>query len=65
MSSKALSTWVEVPAHSDFSIHNIPFGIYSDKSVKHRAASAIGEFIIDLYELAAAGLISVNREVMT
>lgn len=64
MSSKALSTWVEVPINSDFTINNIPFGIYSDKSVKHRAASAIGEYIIDLYELAAAGLISVNREVL-
>jgi fumarylacetoacetase len=64
MSSNALSTWVEVPAHSDFSIHNIPFGIYSDSTIPHRAASAIGEFIIDLYELSAAGLISVSREVL-
>ncbi len=64
MSSQPLTTWVEVSAHSDFSIHNIPFGIYSDANVKHHAASAIGDYIIDLYELATAGLISVSAVVL-
>lgn len=50
-------------ANSDFSIHNIPFGIYSDTSVKHRAASAIGDYIIDLYELAKAGFLQVDKSV--
>ena len=59
-----LKTWLDVPADSDFSIHNIPFGVYSDAQVKHRAASAIGEYILDLYELAHAGLIRVNKDVL-
>ena len=54
-------SWMQVDPNSDFSIFNIPFGIYSDAKVKHRAASAIGDFIIDLYELASAGLIAVDK----
>ena len=50
-------------AKSDFSIHNIPFGIYTDNSVKHRVCSAIGGYIIDLYELANAGLLDLDKEV--
>lgn len=50
-----LQTWLEIDKHSDFSIHNIPFGIYTDNSVQHHACSRIGDWIIDLYELASAG----------
>jgi fumarylacetoacetase len=63
MSDKNLKTWVEVSADSDFSIHNIPFGIYSDKSVAHRACTAIGDYIVDLYELADKKLIGVDKKV--
>jgi fumarylacetoacetase len=52
MLNKNLKSWIEVKADSDFSIHNIPFGIYSDHKVKHHACTAIGEYIVDLYELA-------------
>ena len=61
---KNLKSWLPVPAESDFSIHNIPFGVYSDAKIKHRAASAIGEYVVDLYELAVAGLIQVNKDVL-
>jgi len=60
----SLNSWLEIDANSDFSIHNIPFGIYSNKNHKHRACSAIGEFVIDLYEAAIAGLIQVPEEVL-
>lgn len=56
MSSKAnnpiLKSWIEVSDHSDFPIQNLPFGIYSDHKVSHHACSAIGDYIVDLYELA-------------
>lgn len=55
---------MEVDPGSDFSIHNIPFGIYSDTSVKHHACSAIGDYIIDLYEVANAGLLKVDPSVL-
>lgn len=60
MLDKNLKSWMNIPGNSDFSIHNIPFGIYSDKHVKHRACSAIGEYIIDLFELAELKLIKVD-----
>ena len=63
MSSVTLSSWVDVKPDSDFTIHNIPFGVYTDSSTPHRACTAIGEFIIDLAELAGAGLINVDKVV--
>ncbi|MBS1638209.1 MAG: fumarylacetoacetase [Bacteroidetes bacterium] len=50
-----LKSWIDVKTGSDFPIQNLPFGIYSDKHVKHHACSAIGEYIVDLYELAQHG----------
>lgn len=49
------NSWIEVDTNSDFSIYNIPFGVYKDSNVKHRSCSAIGEFIIDLYVLNELG----------
>ena len=49
MLTKNLKTWMDVNPNSDFTIHNIPFGIYSDAKVKHHACSAIGDYIIDLF----------------
>ncbi len=62
MSTKKLSSWIEVQGNSDFTIHNIPFGNYSDATIPHRAASAIGNQVVDLYELASAQLIDVKKE---
>lgn len=53
-----LKSWIEVSSNSDFPIQNLPFGIYSDQNTKHHACSAIGDYIIDLYELANTGLLS-------
>lgn len=64
MSNYTLTSWVEVPSGSDFTIHNLPFGIYSDASVKHRACSAIGEYIIDLYELEELKLIISDKKTL-
>lgn len=57
----ALKSWISVDSQSDFSIQNLPFGIYSDSQTNHRVCSAIGNYIIDLYELANEGyLTSLN-----
>ena len=45
----ALKSWIEVKPDSDFSIQNIPFGVYSDKQTTHHACIAIGEQIMDLH----------------
>lgn len=54
---KPMNCWIEIDAKSDFSIYNIPFGIYSDSTIKNRVCSAIGDYIIDLYELAKHGFL--------
>lgn len=64
MLNKNLKSWIEVNPDSDFSIHNIPFGVYSDASVAHHACTAIGDHVVDLFELASAGLIDVKPELL-
>jgi fumarylacetoacetase len=59
-----LSSWVDVTADSDFSIYNIPFGVFTYGEIQHHACSAIGDKLIDLFELAKAGLIKVQPEVL-
>ncbi|HEY1038421.1 MAG TPA: fumarylacetoacetase, partial [Bacteroidia bacterium] len=49
------TSWIHVDANNDFSIYNIPFGVYSDAHVQHHACSAIGDQVIDLYELCHHG----------
>jgi fumarylacetoacetase len=58
-------TWMEVDPRSDFSIWNIPFGIYSDAKIPHRVCSAIGDYIIDLYELASEYYIETDKQILS
>ncbi len=52
------TSWIKTDSNSDFSIYNIPFGIYGDATIKHCACSAIGDYIIDLVELAKLGYLN-------
>lgn len=61
--TSTLHTWFEVKPDSDFSIYNLPFGVYSDAQVKHHVCSAIGDSIIDLFELESADIFDLNRTV--
>lgn len=40
--------WLPISVNSDFSIHNLPFGIFSRGGQAPSAGVAIGEFVIDL-----------------
>jgi len=51
-----LKSWVSVSPDSDFSIQNIPFGIFKTINASPRVASAIGDFVIDLAQLQDNGL---------
>lgn len=53
---KELKPWLEIPAHSDFSIYNLPFGIFSTSVLSKRVGVAIGDQIIDLVEVLKAGV---------
>ena len=43
-----MNTWIDVPKNSDFSIYNLPFGIFSTNKNSKRVGIAIGNNIIDL-----------------
>jgi fumarylacetoacetase len=51
----SLESWIEVQPDSDFPIQNIPFGVVRKKNGLERCASRIGNYIIDLHELAHHG----------
>lgn len=44
-----MNTWIEIPKNSDFSIYNLPFGIFSTNKNSKRVGVAIGNNIIDLF----------------
>ena len=50
-----MTSWIEIPSNSDFSLSNIPFGVYS-KNGNARCATRIGDFVVDLDALQKAGL---------
>lgn len=50
-------SWVQVPKHSDFTIHNLPFGIFKNKRLSPRIGIAIGDKIVDLHALQEAGFL--------
>ncbi len=59
-SNPQLKSWVEVKPGSDFPIQNLPFGIFKTADTDARAGVAIGEYILDLAEIANAGLFNLS-----
>ncbi len=53
---KEMSSWIEIPNDSDFSLDNIPFGVGRVDGGKPLAATRIGDFAVDLDALQKAGL---------
>lgn len=56
---------ISVEENSDFSIHNIPFGIFSTPDTFPRVGVAIGEFILDLEALANEGVFDFDTSVLS
>jgi len=52
-----MKTWLNLPEHSDFSIHNLPYGSFSTNNLEQRIGVAIGEKIIDLKVCSQIGII--------
>jgi len=57
-------SWLNISPESDFTIHNFPFGIFSTSDIPHRACSAIGDYVIDLFELESADVFDIPRSVL-
>jgi fumarylacetoacetase len=53
--SPELKTWVNVPSGSDFTIQNLPYGIFKYGTKKPRIGVAIGEHVLDLAFLYRKG----------
>lgn len=54
----ALSSWVDgADGHPNFPIQNLPFGIFSTQKGRARPGVAIGNHILDLAAVSAAGLL--------
>jgi fumarylacetoacetase len=54
----SLKTWVEIPENSDFTIYNLPYGVFQLEGKKPRVGVAIGEQILDLNKLAKYGFLN-------
>ena len=48
-------TWLKIDPKSDFSINNIPFGVFKTANGQIRCGSALGDFVIDLHYLNENG----------
>lgn len=56
-----LASWLPIPADSDFSLYNLPFGVFHSGDGQARAGIAIGDHIVDLAAAADAGLFGKRR----
>jgi fumarylacetoacetase len=48
-------TWFPVAADSDFSLHNLPYGIFSGLGRRKRVGVALGDHVIDMAALSKLG----------
>ena len=53
-----LKSWVNIPTNSDFTIQNLPFGVFSVLTDSPRVGVAIGEKILDLKTLFELGYLN-------
>lgn len=63
---KKITSWIDIPKDSDFSIYNLPFGIFSVGNGNKKIGIAIGDQIVDVYAIAEQGYfdeLKVDKEV--
>jgi len=59
-----LYSWFEISKDCDFSIYNLPFGIFSSSDTAPRIGVAIGDQIIDLAGAGALNLIEIEQSIL-
>jgi len=55
---------LEIKQGSDFSIYNIPFGIFSTSELSPRVGVAVGDYILDVLELSRQDLLDCDENVL-
>jgi len=59
--AQQLTCFLEIDPQSDFTIHNLPYGIFSETAQgNQRVGVAIGDWVLDLAALEADGLLHSN-----
>jgi len=51
-----MQSWIKIDQNSDFSIYNIPFGIFSESDHIKRVGVAIGDTVLDVYAAYELGV---------
>jgi fumarylacetoacetase len=51
-----MQTWIKIDKNSDFSIYNLPFGVYSTESKNKRIGIAIGDMVLNLEGINKLGV---------
>ena len=51
-----MQTWIKIDKNSDFSIYNLPFGVYSTESKNKRIGIAIGDMVLSLEGINKLGV---------
>lgn len=68
MSKQQATSWLQIPENSDFTLANIPFGIFSDSAGGPRVGTRVGNTIVDVHALNRHGFLhglDIPSEVFT
>ena len=55
-----MKSWIDVKDDSDFSIYNLPFGIFSSDGNSKRIGVAIGDKVLDILEVNRRGFLGLD-----
>ena len=55
--SMKMTSWIDIPDSHDFPLANLPFGVFSTADRDARPGMRLGDYVIDLSALHAAGLL--------
>ena len=58
-----MTSWLDITSDNDFTIYNLPFGIFSTHKKKPQVGIRIGDFVIDLEQLRKLGLLEIPRNI--
>ena len=61
MADSTLKSWLDIADNSDFSIHNLPYGVFTKGKGAKKVGVAIGDYVLDLYAVASLNLLTKSK----
>ncbi len=61
MAKHVLKSWIKYQEDCDFSIHNLPYGVFSVNDGPKKIGVAIGDYVVDLFAVASKGLLTKSN----